>query len=608
MRGKKRFTPVLLLGLLACLLFGCAGMEEKRETAAAEEKEENVTAEEKGEREATAKSEETVTAAENEEAVTAFQSKAEILRAEVLSDQVQEWLVENPAGEAGYALFLSVCDSEKRASVYNGTGETPDAAWDAAVQEAETALKKGGPAPFWLKADLVYVSSELSANALKGIGEVFGDGGFRYGLAFDPAYETALLEAELNTAGIYDYKNGSLDLERLNAYLEENGREPLASLPESYTAFQCAGWLCDEEGSVFRLGLEDLGYGRREFSDVSGNTAAALALDGAEYLADQVQADGRILLPKEGILTVARHAEAVSAMTRGYLLHPGEKLAGSLNRAANWLASQIAYTKEDMGFFVNNGEITLEDSALALIALADCAEASGNMAYLPACQALGAGFLSRLNSETGTFTHVLNASDLSKKEAFRAADWDSMGVAALCRLYEMTEDSLWLWAADRVMDRIAAEEPDSYGNLWTAYALREMTEHVQDRADYFVLALKNVQGGLAAVYGAQGTEPAGLEMLMVSYETYCKMQEAGYSSDGFSPELLREVITARANRQLDGYLFPEFAMYFPEPQSVLGAFTTRENGLSIASDEMCRNVGGYYLYAINYDSLMEIPD
>lgn len=534
-----------------------------------------------------------------------FQQKAELLRKAVLTGEVREELTENPAGEAGYAVFLSVCGGTERAAVYSGTGETLDSAWDAAVLAADTALKQDGPLPLWLKADLVYVSAALPAGALENMEEVFGAYGFRYGLAFDPGYETALLEAELNSSGIYDYEAGGVDLERLNAYLEESGRAPLASLPETYQAFQCAGWLCDEAGNVFQLSLDDLDYGRREMNAADSNIARALALDGAEYLAEQVQEDGSILLTgREERLNAAEHADVLSAIIRSYRLLPNETLAKGIDRAAGWLLSQTAYTEDDVAYLPDHGEITLESSALALIALADCAETSGNTGYIPACEALGAGILSLLDTGAGSFTHVLDASNLGRKEAFRSVEWDGMGVTALCRLYGLTQDPLWLWAAELVLDRIIEEDPAQYGDVWTARALRETTKYAQDRTDYFVFALKHAQINLASVYGAQGTEPAGLEMLLVSYETYRAMLDAGYSADGFALELLQEIIAARAQRQLDGYLFPEYAMYFAEPQKVLGAFMVREEGLSISAHEMCRNISGYSLYAAYCDKLL----
>lgn len=541
----------------------------------------------------------------NQANAQAFQSKADALRGAALDEQVLAELVENPAGAAGCAVFFSVCGGEERARVYHATGDTPEAAWDAAVEATGTALQKNGPYPLWVKADLVYLSSDLPAKNLAGIGEVFGTGGFRYGLAFDPKFETALLEAELNSAGIYDYENGGVELETLNDYLRQTGAAPLDALPETYTAFQCAGWFCDEEGTVLPLSPDDTGYGRRELSAVDGSLAGALVLDGAEFLAAQVQEDGSLLEADGEQAAVARHADALSALLRGYQLYPSEELAGGIDRLSEYLLGQIAYAENDMAFLLDNGEITLEDSALSVIALADCAEASGEEAYISACTALGAGMLSLLDTETGTFTQVLDANDLSRKEAVRDPAWDGMGVTAFCRLYGLTEDSLWLWAAGLVMDRMIAERPDGQGDVWTAYALREITKYVQDRTDYFTYALKQAQGSLAALYEAQGAESAGLELLLLSYETYRGMLDAGCSADGFAADLLLEVIGACGERQLDGYLFPEYAMYFDQPQKILGAFLNRAAGLQITVEDVCRNICGYALYAGNYDSLLE---
>lgn len=46
---------------------------------------------------------------------------------------------------------------------------------------------------------------------------------YRYGIAFDPNFQTALLEAELNGAKIYDYDNGGIDQEALKPVFEKGG-------------------------------------------------------------------------------------------------------------------------------------------------------------------------------------------------------------------------------------------------------------------------------------------------------------------------------------------------------------------------------------------------
>lgn len=582
-RGHLRLLAVLVLTL--ALLSGCGRSKDDGTNAAGMGGEEPA-------------------AAGETENITAFRAKAEALRSAALAGWVREELGERPAGEAGHAVFLSLCSGLERARVYGGTGETPDAAWDAAVAAAESALRGGScPAPRWVKADLVCISETIPADWLLNIGGTFGRGSFRYGLALDPDYQTAFLEAELNCAGVYDYENGGVDLERLNGYLAESGRGTLQALPDEYTAFQCAGWFCDESGSVCQLSLDEPDYGRREMSAVSGDTARALVLDGAEYLAGQVGADGTVSAGGER-LRAAGHAEVLSAMIRGYALQPGEALAESIDRAAGWLLAGTAYADSGLAFVPDGGEITLESCALSLIALADCMEASGDTAYLPACQALGAGILSLLDTETGAFTHVLDAETLSRTEAFCSAAWDGMGVTALCRLYGLTEDALWLWAARLALEHMIAEDYTQYGEAWTACAVREMTRYDRSRADYFAFALKNAQRSLPAICQAETAFPAGLELLTASYESYRQMLDAGYSAGGFALELTLEAIRQRAVRQLDGYLFPEYAMYMDAPQEVLGAFMTREEGLRVLPGDVCRNIRGYALYAANYDALL----
>lgn len=540
-----------------------------------------------------------------EERVAAFREKAEALHSAALEDWVREELGESPAGGAGHAVFFSVCDGVRRASVFHGAGETPDAAWSAAAAAVEGALQKeGAPDPVWVKVDLVYLSESIPADWLGQIGETFGSGNFRYGLALDPGYQTAFLEAELNSAGIYDYQHGGLDLERLNSYLAQNGREALESLPDQYTAFQCAGWFCDESGNVCQLILDEPGYGRRELPAVDGSTAQALMLDGAEYLAGLVGEDGTIPDANGEPLDAAGRAEVLSALVSGYELNSSQAIAGSIDRAAGKLLAEIAYTDNGPAFLPDGGEITLESCSLSLIALADCMEASGNAAYLPACEALGAGILSLLDTETGAFFQVLDAASLERKEAFRSAAWDGMGVTALCRLYALTEDSLWLWAARQALDHMVKENYAQYGEAWTSYAAREFTKHEQTQADYYVFALSNAQQNLSAIYGAQDTFPAGLELLMASYEAYRQMAGVGYSADGFELELMLQVIYSRAVRQVDGYLFPEYAMYMDSPQQALGAFMTREEGLGVSPRAVCRNIRGYHMYATDYDTLV----
>lgn len=70
----------------------------------------------------------------------------------------------------------------------------------------------------------MYLSETVSAQELSSALQSSWDEFFRYGVAFNSDFQTALLEAELNGAKIYDYENDAVDLSALNSYLKKSGR------------------------------------------------------------------------------------------------------------------------------------------------------------------------------------------------------------------------------------------------------------------------------------------------------------------------------------------------------------------------------------------------
>ena len=66
-----------------------------------------------------------------------------------------------------------------------------------------------------------------------------------------------------------------------------------------------------------------------------------------------------------------------------------------------------------------------------------------------------------------------------------------------------------------------------------------------------------------------------------------------------------KTIYARADRMLDGYFYPEYAMYMENPGRILGAFMVREDGYRTRIDDVQHCIGGYYLYHKNYDNLVK---
>ena len=69
--------------------------------------------------------------------------------------------------------------------------------------------------------------------------------------------------------------------------------------------------------------------------------------------------------------------------------------------------------------------------------------------------------------------------------------------------------------------------------------------------------------------------------------------------------MLLKTIYARADRMLNGYFYPEYAMYMENPSRILNTFMVRQDGYRVRIDDVQHNIGGYYQYYKNYEKLVE---
>lgn len=507
-----------------------------------------------------------------------FREKTELLRQEALADWVRQELGDAPAGDAGHAVFFSVSDGTKTASVYYGTGASVDEAWENSVSNAEEALKKSGTEPEWVKTDVVYIAGKISAEELKE-SLLYSEVGFlSYGAAFDPEFQTALLEQELNAAFVYDYENGGIDLDALNTYLKKSKRESVKDLPDDYILFRCAGWICDEKDAVYRLNASGLGYGQRIMEPVDDTAAAGLVSGAAEYLMRNISQKGEI----SGANTM-QQAEVLHALLCACQLSPNAELKEKISLVAKYLAEKVSYDSDGNVFFPDEDGNTAAVYALTAAALAEYMDVFESPEYLELCSNIGSRLLSAQEQET---------------DADR-----SMAVYALCRLYDITGETAWLDGAVRAAEGIEVQDYLQRQDFWTSFAMNELTKYVPDRAEYYVLALENAQKNLKTVSDMEITSPAGLGMLTAAFETYVRMTEYGGSADGFYLPVLLEGIDVRAERQLNGCFFPEIAMYMANPPDVLGAFMERENKFGVSLETICQNIESYYLYCRNYAAI-----
>ena len=545
--------------------------------------------------------------------VAVYKEKLALLEASVLTEETQSTVGASPAGDqAGQAVFFSICDTTERARVFCGTGPDLPSAWNDADRKATAFLKGHSYDPAWVKADVVYTSDTLTQEELTQAVHAARSEFYRYGVAFDPRFKTALLEAELNGAKIYDYGNDSIDLEYLNRYLKKADRSSLKKLPDSYIVFQCAGWFCDEENTVYELSTDELDCGRRK-DTVDADYARDLIMNASAFLEAQVQEDGSFIY---GIYprfdneinnyNIVRHAGTIWSLVCRYRLAPDKDLAEKIDQTIGFMLDNMLYDSEGRAYLYEekSDEIKLGGCGIAVLALTEYADVFQDETYTDVCRALGEGILNMMDQDTGEYYHVLNG-DFTRKEAFRTVYYDGEATYALCRLYGLTGDPVWLDAAKSAVAHFIEADYTQYKDHWIAYSMNEITKYVTDNEEYYAFALANAQENLEVIRDRDTTYHTYLELLMATFEVFDRMQENGISVEDFDLEAFLDTIATRVNRQLNGYFYPEYAMYMENPQRILNTFMVRHDGYRVRIDDVQHNIGGYYLYAKNYDKLLE---
>ena len=541
-----------------------------------------------------------------------FSEKAALLKAQVVTGDMIEALGDAPAGDAGHAVFFSVCDGEDRASVYCASGDTLEAAWTAAEQCAAQAVAAQGLEPLWVKADVAAFSEPFYEVQLADLAEMLS--GFCFsGLSLDNIYQTALLESELNGAGIYDYKDGTLSLKKLNRRLEARGLSPVEALPPLMTAFKTWGWFCGEDDVVHPLIRDGVDYGRREISPLDREAVSALIDSASDYLVRQVKPDGSFIYGRRGqtgneldSYNIVRHAGTLWSLVCRYRMFPDDALPEIIERAIGYMLGQLKYDEAGAAYLyeAKSDEIKLGGSGIAVVALTEYMDVFHSDRYREIAVALGEGILNMMDPETGVYQHILHG-DFTPGEAFRTVYYDGEATFALTRLYGLTGDERWLDAACRAVERFIADDYTQYRDHWVAYSLNEVTKYVEDRQDFYDFALANATDNYERIEGRARTYPTNLELLISTFEIWQRMTARGADTKGFDVQRLLEVIEGRARRQLSGFFFPEYAMYMARPGDVLGTFMMRDDRFRVRIDDVQHNIGGFYLYWKNFDVMVD---
>lgn len=548
---------------------------------------------------------------------------------DAMKGYVEEYLKSNPIDikckdiqdEVKYTVFVSVSDGKKRARVCHASAADFEASFMKVREKVRTVIDKYSLTPVWIKIDVVdFVQKVPFANLKKIFLSVKYKDFFRMGFSLDPWMDIAFLEAEANSYGLYDYsvipmkasKPGHenvpcINTEQVEKYLGWNGRPCSPVILPFVYFFNCKSFFMDTDKEIYMLYNAGMHCGRRTIGELTPEFVREILTTSSQYLTRQMLPSDKFIYGYfsrfNAVMTsynILRHTGTVWSMMCAYEVTGDNSLLETINKAIDYLLTQISYKDNETAFVVEAGsrEIKLGGNGIAIIALTKHMEVFGDRDFTDMITLLANGILYLQDKETGKMTHVLDAANFEVKEAFRTVYYDGESAYALIKSYDITGNNAYLDAARRSIDYFINKNYVVYRDHWLAYAMNEFTRFVHEEK-YYTFALRNAWENRERIRKQQTSYHTYLELLMETYDIYLRIKEQNISVDYMNQideDEFVEIIKYRAFHMLDGYFYPEYAMYMERPDKILGSFFVRHDDFRARIDDNQHFIDGYAKY------------
>ncbi|MEZ2298030.1 Mur ligase family protein [Variovorax sp. RCC_210] len=523
-----------------------------------------------------------------------------------------------PAPYPAFTLFFSVSDGSQRAHVVHARAADFETAWREGAERVEQWVRERGIVSPWLRIDWVEGASPMDWAQFKTQLTAVKRNYFRLGLAFDKDFALAFTEQELNAnamlSGDSTIPHSVVNPRNFEVYGQARfERTPPLEMAADHPVYLLAtvGVFCQPDGVVHKLVGTGLDAGRRQLPALNPQSVLDLVRSGASYLARQVQSDGLFVYGyfpcfdrRIPTYDAMRHASTLHAMLEAWELTRDETLRFAIERALDHLTTALIrdYTLSDgrvVSYLVDTGgEIKLGGNAACVLALVKYCELMETRHWLALLEKLALGIVSLQDPATGRFNHVLHASDLAVKQASRIIYYDGEAAFALMRLYGLTRDPQWLAVVERAFDHFIASQHWQSHDHWLSCCVNELT-HWSPQEKYFRFGLQNVAGYLDFVLDRKTTFPTLLELMLAAQQMLQRLEgmpAMRHLLDELDTEKFYRALDYRAHYLLNGFFWPETAMYFRRPSSVVGSFFVRHHSFRVRIDDVQQYVSGFAAY------------
>lgn len=518
-------------------------------------------------------------------------------------------------------LFLSCSDMRTRAVVRHAQAPTFEQAFAACRSEMEQTLKRKMITPKVVRVDMVLRERALSFGELVKKIEQTRRNYFRSGITLDANYMLAFTEQELNANAML-YPGGANSMGAVNrgrfekyAALRFPETKPVVPTDETpVVVFETCGLFGDEQGRIVPLiesGLNGgLSAGRRELPMTAANVYE-LVNTASRHLERQVKKSGEFiygtfpcfnaLIPTYNSL---RHISSTYSMLEAWEVCPSMGLKQAIDRSIAFALNELIKVHElpdgsQAAFILDRAsdEYRLGANGVSLLMFAKYAELTGSTEHHALMALLANGIRFMQDAQTGEFVHVLNP-DLSVKEPFRIVYYDGEAVFGLLRLYKLTRDPQLLTASLTAFDSFIAREHWKHHDHWLSYSVNEITlYHPEEK--YFRFGIQNFNGHLDFILTRDTTYPTLLELMMAAERMVCRlhtMPKQAHLLGEFDENKFYSALKHRAEYLLNGYFWPEFAMYFQSPETVAGSFFIRHHSFRVRIDDVEHYLSGFVAY------------